>query len=205
MKKFITFLFLFFISTNVLANEKKDVTFSSCVDGDTANVVIDEKITKVRFLAIDTPETKHPTKGKEEYGTEASNYTCNILKNASKLEIEYDPNSDKKDKYDRHLVWIFADDKLIQEELIKKGYAKVAYLYDDYKYTSNLKKLETEAQNSKIGIWSEKENNSKLETIIVITIIILFILLFIFDNKFRKKVISKKKRKIKKKINDLLG
>lgn len=202
MKKIIAFLFIFFLPTIVLAQEKTEVTFSSCVDGDTANVIIDGEITKIRFLAIDTPETKHPTKGTEPYGKEASNYTCDSLKNASIIEIEYDSNSDKTDKYDRELVWVFVDDNLLQEELIQLGYAKVAYLYGDYKYTSRLQEVEENAKNSKVGIWNDKEEVviSNLELIIIVVIIIAFILFFIFNRSYRKKTINKTKRKVKNKI-----
>ena len=88
MKK-IVIVFLCFICflTNVYA-ERKEVTFESCVDGDTIRVLIDGKKTTIRFLAIDTPETKHPKKGVEPYGKEASEYTCNRVKNAKKLDEE---------------------------------------------------------------------------------------------------------------------
>ena len=38
-------------------------------------------------------------------------YRRQIVKNAKKIEIEYDSNSDKTDKYDRLLVWVFVDGK----------------------------------------------------------------------------------------------
>ena len=34
---------------NVDANEKKEVKFSSCIDGDTARFIMDKKEIKVRF------------------------------------------------------------------------------------------------------------------------------------------------------------
>lgn len=143
-------------TTNINSN-KIDVTFYKCVDGDTASFKLDNQIIKVRFLAIDTPETNHPTKGKESYGKEASKFTCNKLKSAEKIQLEYDPNSDKYDKYDRHLGWIFVDNQLLQKLIIKEGLAKVDYLYDDYKYTDILLSEEKQAANNKIGIWSGKE------------------------------------------------
>ena len=130
-----------------------NVIFNACVDGDTAKLVTTKGIETVRFLAIDTPETVHPTKRVEPYGKEASEYTCNSLKSAKEIKIELDPNSDKYDKYDRLLAWIFVDDKLLQEELINLGYGKVAYLYGDYKYTIRLQKDEAIARANKIGIW----------------------------------------------------
>ena len=110
-----------------------------------------------RVLAIDTPETVHPTKGEQPFGKEASNYTCDKVKNAKKLEIEYDEGSTKTDKYNRALGWVFIDDTLLQKDLVSLGYAKVAYLYGDYKYTEDLKKEESIAKSKKLGVWSLEE------------------------------------------------
>lgn len=161
MKK-VVMIFLFFclFITNVYA-ERVLVKFEACVDGDTIKVILDNKKTTVRFLAIDTPETVHPTKGEQPFGKEASNYTCNKVKNAKKLEIEYDKGSSKVDKYDRTLAWIFTDDLLLQKDLISLGYAKVAYLYGDYKYTEDLKKEESIAKSKKLGVWSLEETTTK--------------------------------------------
>lgn len=159
---FIVIIFIFLFNMNVYALNKKSVKFSSCVDGDTARLILDKKEIKVRFLAVDTPESVHPTKGVEPYGKEASEYTCNALKNAKNIAIEYDPDSDKKDKYDRHLVWVYVDDLLLQKELIKNGYAEVDYLYGDYLYTDELKKEQENARLNKVGIWSESMENTEL-------------------------------------------
>lgn len=201
MKKALTVaLLVTILFTLNIPNIEAKTTLNKCIDGDTASLNIDGKIKKVRFLAIDTPETNHPTLGEEPYGKEASNYTCNALKNAKTIEIEYDKNSDKTDKYDRQLVWIFVDGKLLQKQLIKKGYAKVAYLYGDYKYTGALQKAQKQAKKEKVGIWSNyKEDYTDLYK--TIAIIALIIILCIFSKKIRKKVIKKSKTKINKKIN----
>lgn len=162
MKK-VVMIFLFFclFITNVYA-ERVSVKFETCVDGDTIKVMLDDKKTTVRFLAIDTPETVHPTKGEQPFGKEASNYTCDKVKNAKKLEIEYDEGSTKTDKYNRTLGWVFVDDTLLQKDLVSLGYAKVAYLYGDYKYTEDLKKEESIAKSKKLGVWSlEEETTTK--------------------------------------------
>lgn len=164
MKK-VVMIFLFFclFITNVYA-ERVSVKFEACVDGDTIKVILDDKKTTVRFLAIDTPETVHPTKGEQPFGKEASNYTCNKVKNAKKLEIEYDEGSAKTDKYNRALGWVFIDDTLLQKDLVSLGYAKVAYLYGDYKYTEDLKKEESIAKSKKLGVWSLEEETTTKKT-----------------------------------------
>lgn len=155
-------LFLFIISP-VYANEKVEVTFSKCVDGDTVKFILNDEEITARFLAIDTPETVHPTKEEEPFGKEASNYTCEKLTNASKIVLEYDDGSDKTDKYDRHLVWVFYDDNFLQEELLEQGYAKIAYIYGDYTYTEELQQIENNSRQNKIGLWSDYVEEEKIE------------------------------------------
>ena len=88
-------IFIFFIGVNsVFANEKYPVTLNKCVDGDTAYFMLNEKIIKTRFLAIDTPESTNEI---EEYGKEASTFTCNALTNAKKIEIEYDEENENEE------------------------------------------------------------------------------------------------------------
>ena len=138
------------------SDEKIKVTYSESVDGDTAKFELDGKEITVRFLGIDTPETVHPTKGEEPYGKEASNYTKQKLENAEKIEIEYDENASKTDKYERPLVWVWVDDTLLQEELISNGLARTYMLQDNYKYAWMLQENEEKAKEEKVGIWSEE-------------------------------------------------
>lgn len=161
MKKKVVFLLIIFLFPGVVfASGREEVTLSKCVDGDTAKFIINNKEETVRFLAVDTPETKHPTKGEEPYGKEASDYTCNRLKEGNKIELEYDDNSTKTDKYNRYLAWIFVDDNLLQAELVKNGLAEVAYLYGDYKYTDLLKDYEQTAIATKVGMHSDTDTSS---------------------------------------------
>jgi len=146
-----------------IENEKVEAKFNKCVDGDTFKVTINNEIKTVRFLAIDTPESVHPEKEVEEFGKEASEYTCDLVSNAKKIYLEYDKNSDKEDKYGRLLAFVYADDKMVQKELIKQGYAQVAYLYADYTYTDELQKLENQAKKEKIGIWGNYQE-TKVQT-----------------------------------------
>ena len=185
-KRLILLISIFFICiNNVYANEV--VKSSKCVDGDTIKVIINKEEVTVRMLSIDTPEIDK----EEYYATEASDYTCKKITKTKKIELEYDPKSDKYDKYQRLLAWVFIDNKLLQEELIEKGYAKVAYLYDDYKYNDILKEKQELASAKNIGIWNEqakkeyeenktKPNETHENIEIIIVTIILLIITFIF-------------------------
>lgn len=153
-------IFFLILPIIVFANTKEKVKFIKCVDGDTAKFERNNKVFTLRFLAVNTPETKSPKKGVEFYGKEASNYTCNRLEKAKNIEIEYDNKSDRNDRYGRNLGWVFLDDKLLQKDLVENGYAKVEYLYGKYKYVEELKELETKAKKAKKGLWQKESSSS---------------------------------------------
>ena len=201
MRRFLIFLFLFFsVIGNVDALEKEEVLFDSCVDGDTAKFIIDDEVKSVRFLAIDTPETVHPTKGEEPYGKEASDFTCNSLKKAKKILLEYEEGN-KIDKYDRILAWVWVDDVLLQDELIKLGYAEVAYLYDDYKYTSLLKDHQAIAEANLLGIWNNEVYEEQTPIYVIILLIVIVVIIMMISPKYRRKIKNKIKRKIKSSLS----
>lgn len=193
MKKLVVIICLFFINFMcVSASYKFEVGFGSCVDGDTAKFNINGEVKTVRFLSINTPEIKHGSNEGEPYGVEASDYTCNALKSASSIKLQYDPKSDETDKYGRVLAWVFVDNELLQEKLIREGLAEVKYVYADYLYTSDLQALEVTAQENKIGMWSDDgyistavTNDSDYELIIYIVVIISVVIITIFSN-FKK-------------------
>ena len=140
-----------FITNYNIIDSKVEIKLVDCIDGDTAKFIIDGKEEKVRFLGIDTPES---TNYVEEYGRDASDYTCYMLKNAKDIYIEYDIDSDKIDKYNRVLGWIFVDNNNLSELLVSRGYAEVKYVYGDYKYIDKLCEVQYDAYKDKLGIWS---------------------------------------------------
>lgn len=192
MKKIIFLISIFLIGIN-LVSAKEKVKYVSCIDGDTFKVSINNEQKKIRLLAVDAPETEKENKEGEYYADEASEYTCKRIKKAHKIELEYDPNSDKEDKYGRVLAWVFLDNQLLQSDLVENGYAEVAYLYNNYKYADELLQKQELASAKKVGIWSEDKTTSdtssednKYENIEVVIISILF-LIFAFIYKFIKK------------------
>ena len=211
MKKHIILIIsIFFIGIDFVY-AKENVKYSDCVDGDTIKVLLNNEEKTVRLLAVDTPESVKPNNEVEYYGKESSEYTCNMIKNAKKIQLEYDPKSDKVDKYDRLLAWVYVDGKLLQELLVSNGYAKVAYLYNDYKYVNSLMEYQELAQSKNIGIWNTLEKNkydnnltTEIKQVsddysnreIVIIVILFLIIVFISDKSVKKKA--------KKKLNKYL-
>lgn len=144
--------------------EKTDAFFSKCVDGDTIDLIINNEEHRVRLLAIDTPESVKPNTEVQEFGKEASEYTCNLVQNANKIMVEYDIGS-KQDKYGRDVAWVWVDDNLLQLALINEGYAEVAYVYENYKYVKELCMVQAIAQANEIGIWKNNRQAGYCSTV----------------------------------------
>lgn len=121
------------------------------IDGDTIKVSINGTTETVRFLLIDTPETKHPSKPVQPFGPEASKFTADLL-NGKKVDLEKDIS--ERDKYGRLLFYVYVDGKSVQEQLLEKGLARVAIYPPDVKYVDQYRVIQDKAQKGGIGIWS---------------------------------------------------
>lgn len=137
--------------------DNNSVSLVSAVDGDTVKLNENGKENSYRLLLIDTPETKHPSKGVEPYGPEASERTKELVSSADKLTIEYDKGN-KEDKYGRKLVYLYADGKMINDVLAREGLARVKYIYPpNTTHLNKLKESQAKAKEEKLNIWSDDE------------------------------------------------
>ncbi|MBO5375718.1 MAG: thermonuclease family protein [Bacilli bacterium] len=168
MKK--VFMFLTLICTilstyNVNATEIEHdiVNLSTCVDGNSARFMLNNKEIKVKFIATESVPTIMSEYNDEINGSLVNDYVCSILTNAKEIKIEYEPNSEKEDKYGRILAWVYVDDVLLQEHLVELGYAKVAFIYDDYLYNDVLLNAEAKAKEENKGVWKEINEEQEIE------------------------------------------
>ena len=124
------------------------------VDGDTIKIEQNGKEETVRFLGIDTPETKDPRKGVQCYGYMASGFTkSKVAGKAVRLVI--DPMEGDRDMYNRLLRYIYLEDgTCLNELLVARGYA-FAYEAFPTSKTDRLKLLEKDARDHKRGLWGD--------------------------------------------------
>jgi len=127
------------------------------VDGDTVKVEIDGKTETVRIIGIDTPETKHPTKGVEPWGPEASEFTKSKVE-GKEVKLEYDIQS--HDMYGRRLAYVYlSDGSMLNALLVKEGLARVATFPPNVKYVDLFTHLQAKARELKMGMWSTEPFN----------------------------------------------
>lgn len=145
---------------------EEKVTLEECVDINTAKFrTSSNSIIKVRFLALNIEDIDDGVSSVETpILKEAKEYTCTTLTKAKEIKLVTDDNFKEEDVYGRTLAWVFADDILIQDSIIKSGYGKVDNLYSNSKYFSSLEKSEKEAKNSQVGIWKKETTTENTQT-----------------------------------------
>ena len=129
------------------------------VDGDTIDVSVDGKVKRLRLIGINTPETVDPRKLVECFGVEASNKAKTLL-TGKKVSLESDGSQGELDKYNRLLRYVFLEDGTnINLLMIKEGYA-YEYTYNlPYKYQTEFKNAQKQAEANKAGLWSPNACN----------------------------------------------
>lgn len=129
----------------VTSREKAIVSF--VYDGDT--VELSDK-RKVRYLGIDTPEMNFDHGTADCFATEAAHINRQLVE---KQVIEMEKDKEDADKYGRLLRYVYVDNVLINEFLLRQGYARKLIIPPNIKYTPLLEQAEKEAREEKRGLW----------------------------------------------------
>mgnify|MGYP006379821859 CR=1 FL=1 len=131
------------------------------LDGDTIKVTLTNGfIITVRLLLIDCPEYKRLKIDQQLYGYEALEYAKEKLKIGDIVYLEFEGEV-IKDKYDRHLAYLWYKNEegkylLYNEEIVRVGLSKIAYVFTQRKYLNRLLSAQDEARAKKLNIWSIK-------------------------------------------------
>ena len=126
-------------------------TVVSVTDGDTLRLIVDDTELRVRLIGIDTPEV-YPDL--ECYGAEAEAALADLAAPGNTVGIVYD--RDPRDQYDRELLYLFTvDGRLINLELVARGYAKAVLFEPNDRYWNELRDAEQSAREAQRGLWAE--------------------------------------------------
>lgn len=125
------------------------------VDGDTFDVDIRGTSTRIRLIGVDTPEVVDPRKPVQCFGREASDKAKALLANQV-VRLESDSTQGDKDKYGRILRYVFlTDGTSFNKMMIEEGYAHEYTYKTPYKYQTEFKAAQTEAQREARGLWGQ--------------------------------------------------
>ena len=137
-----------------IAEQAAPVELTRVIDGDTVRIKVNGKESKARLLLIDTPEVSTTKTGSaQKFGEEAKKQLESIVE-GKEISIAFDNTHTQEDDYGRLLVYLFAGDRLVQEEMLEEGYARLGYENGEEEYYPLLKKAEQKARGEKKKIWS---------------------------------------------------
>jgi micrococcal nuclease len=122
------------------------------VDGDTAKVFYGGDSEYVRYIGIDTPESVKPDSPVECFGEESKRFNAELLARDPKVRLVFD--REKRDHYGRLLAYVYSGDTLLQEELLRRGYATTLEVSPNTSRADRFQRLEDEARNAGRGLWS---------------------------------------------------
>jgi micrococcal nuclease len=121
------------------------------VDGDTIHVQLGTHLEKVRYIGMNTPEANHPTRGQERGGREATAVNRELV-DGRQVRLELDVQL--RDRYGRLLAYVWADDAMVNAELVRLGYAQVMTIPPNVRYSETFVKLQREARETGRGLWA---------------------------------------------------
>lgn len=146
----------------MLTHENIDLPFEKVkvlrvVDWDTIQILFtNNRKIKVRFLWIDTPETKDPRKTVQFYWKQASEFTKKSLE-WKYVYLEYSKQN-LSWKYNRLLAYVYLDKNKqnnFNKILVEKWYARV-YIKYPFKYEKEFLKSQIKAKKQKLWIWQDR-------------------------------------------------
>ena len=94
------------------------------VDGDTIDISIRGLTFRVRYLGMDTPETRNPETGIEAGGPEASSRNRELV-GGQRVTLVSDPNDADKDPFGRWLRYVIVGDIFVNYQLVREGLANL--------------------------------------------------------------------------------
>ncbi|MFC3901085.1 thermonuclease family protein [Aliicoccus persicus] len=139
----------------IVPGERYEVEVSRYIDGDTAEFYFNGEAERFRFIIIDAPEIDREYNNHDPYAIESLERVEELLDNADTITVEFD-TGEIQDNYDRYLAYVYADDVLLNVQLVEEGLASVRYTNtDNRKYIDDMYDAEETAKEKTLGIWSE--------------------------------------------------
>ncbi len=142
---------------SVASADSLDGVVVRVVDGDTIHVRVGDRVEKVRYIGVNTPEIHHPSKGEEPGGREALAVNRTLVERRT-VRLETDVQS--RDRYGRLLAYVWVGDVMVNAELLRRGYAQVMTVPPNVRHQDLFVKLQRDARESERGLWRRPENGA---------------------------------------------
>jgi micrococcal nuclease len=124
--------------------EGLDARFLRALDGDSLRVEHAGEVLEVRLIGVDAPEYR------QEYSRKAKDFSRNFCQGKT-LRLEFD--RERNDRYGRTLAYVYAEDHMLNKELVRAGLAIPLRIKPNTRYYDRFKQAEEQARREKRGFW----------------------------------------------------
>ena len=107
--------------------------------------------TRVRLLLVDAPEVAQGGSEAECYGVEAQAYLRSRLPVGTIVRMERGVLD--RDQFDRALRYVWLEDELLNDSLVREGYAVRYRAAEDTRHQARITASEDEARRAGRGLW----------------------------------------------------
>lgn len=118
-------------------------------DGDTIEVELGERVYRLRYIGVDSPEREEP------FYEDAADYNRDMVEDATVILVR---DVSETDQYGRLLRYVYLEDgTFVNASMIRSGMARLVTFPPDVAQTDYLRQLQGEAKEAGDGMWGRPD------------------------------------------------
>ena len=123
------------------------------VDGDTIRVRVGDRVERVRYIGIDTPESVKPGTPVQCYAKRAAAANAALV---AGQRVRLVSDVEHRDRYGRLLAYVYrqGDGAFVNALLVRDGYARTLTIAPNVAHATELARLARAARRARRGLWS---------------------------------------------------
>ncbi|MBI1735478.1 MAG: thermonuclease family protein [Candidatus Rokubacteria bacterium] len=128
-------------------------TVVAVADATTIHVDVGGRIEEVRYIGVDAPALRHPTRGEEPGAREAADVNRRLVEGRA-VRVELDV--EERDAADRLLGYVWVGEVMVNAEIVRLGHARVTSMRPNLKHEILLLTQQREAREARRGLWGQR-------------------------------------------------
>jgi micrococcal nuclease len=131
----------------------RDARVVRVVDGDTVVARVGGRTERVRYIGIDTPESKKPGAPVECFARRAAAENARLV-SGERVRLVLDV--EERDRFGRLLAYVYRprDGVFVNAALVRRGYARTLTVPPNVRFASRFAALAAQARRAGRGLWS---------------------------------------------------
>jgi micrococcal nuclease len=122
-------------------------------DGDTIRVALGAGVERVRYIGVDTPESRRPGTPMQCFARRAAEANARLV---SGRRVRLVLDVEQRDRYGRMLAYVYraGDGRFVNAALVRDGYARTLTVPPNVRFADRFARLAADARRSGRGLWS---------------------------------------------------